>query len=198
MNPVERLEIVGLVYADVVPVAGTSVDDIDDKAFSAYFDRRYGQSSEFSTLTEHASHILPYRGMGSGIPRALEAWPQIDLVDDPAGNQFSAAVWRPEAEWAEEETDHKTPPVTDQVTDQVGPEVGRLLSVISGEMTRAELQEHLGMKHVPHFRNAYLRPALDAGLIELTIPDKPNSRLQKYRLTEAGKALLKTRKARKE
>ena len=44
------------------------------------------------TLTEHASHILPYRGMGSGIPRALNAWPQIDLVDDPAGNQFRAVV----------------------------------------------------------------------------------------------------------
>jgi len=37
------------------------------------------------TLTEHASHILPYRGMDSGIPRALGAWAKIDLVDDPAG-----------------------------------------------------------------------------------------------------------------
>ena len=54
-------------------------------------------------------------------------------------------------------------------------------------MTRAELQDILGRKHLPHFRNAYLRPALNAGLIEQTIPDKPNSRLQKYRLTVVGK-----------
>jgi ATP-dependent DNA helicase RecG len=33
--------------------------------------------------------------------------------------------------------------------------------------------------------------ALILELIELTIPDKPNSRLQKYRLTEKGKALQK-------
>ena len=32
---------------------------------------------------------------------------------------------------------------------------------------------------------------LQADLIERTLPDKPNSRLQQYRLTEQGKGLLK-------
>lgn len=45
-------------------------------------------------LAEHAAHILPYRGMGTGVPRALQAWPQIDLVDEPEINQFRAVVWR--------------------------------------------------------------------------------------------------------
>jgi ATP-dependent DNA helicase RecG len=31
-----------------------------------------------------------------------------------------------------------------------------------------------------------LKPALKAGFIEMTIPEKPNSRLQKYRLTKKG------------
>ena len=36
--------------------------------------------------------ILPYRGLGSGIKRALEAWPQIDFLDDRDGCLFTAAV----------------------------------------------------------------------------------------------------------
>jgi ATP-dependent DNA helicase RecG len=39
------------------------------------------------------------------------------------------------------------------------------------------------------FRKRYLHPALSAGVLEMTIPDKPSSRLQKYRLTENGHRL---------
>jgi hypothetical protein len=46
------------------------------------------------------------------------------------------------------------------------------------------------MKHRPTFKAIYLRPKLVEGFIEMTIPDKPNSRLQRYRLTPAGKARL--------
>lgn len=48
----------------------------------------------------------------------------------------------------------------------------------------------LGMRHWKTFQSNYLNPYLEIGLLERTIPDKPQSRLQKYRLTEAGRALL--------
>ena len=47
-----------------------------------------------------AKGLLPYRGLGSGIKRALESWPQIDFTDDREGNLFIATIHRKElAEW---------------------------------------------------------------------------------------------------
>ncbi|EGH27330.1 ATP-dependent DNA helicase RecG [Pseudomonas amygdali pv. mori str. 301020] len=46
-------------------------------------------------LASFAAKLLPYRGLGSGLLRALRAWPQIELVDDRAGNLFKAIVVRP-------------------------------------------------------------------------------------------------------
>lgn len=66
------------------------------------------------------------------------------------------------------------------------------MSVMQGEMTRADVQKRLGLQHLPHLRDAYLNPALAGRLIEMTLPDKPRSRLQKYRLTTAGQALLRS------
>ena len=78
---------------------------------------------------------------------------------------------------------------TPEVAPEVTPEV-RLLSVLAGEMTRQQLKEALGLKDDEHFRKAYLLPALDAGLIEMTIPDKPRSSKQKYRLTDKGRQVM--------
>jgi ATP-dependent DNA helicase RecG len=53
-------------------------------------------------------------------------------------------------------------------------------------LSAGELRSALNIKHRPTFRENYLHPALQMGYIECTIPDKPNSRLQKYRITEKG------------
>jgi ATP-dependent DNA helicase RecG len=56
---------------------------------------RYGLSNMRNPLlASHATHLLPYRGLGSGIPRALKAWPSIEWVDDRVGNQFKAIIPR--------------------------------------------------------------------------------------------------------
>jgi Fic family protein len=79
-------------------------------------------------------------------------------------------------------------------TPEVTPEVRKMLSAMAGEMTRKQIQEKLGLKDEKHFRERYQQPAVALGLIEMTIPDKPNSRLQKYRITPKGMALIKEKK----
>jgi ATP-dependent DNA helicase RecG len=75
-------------------------------------------------------------------------------------------------------------------TPQVTPQVERLLAACLSPQSRAELQRKLGLSDKKHFWAAYLNPSLKAGLIELTNPEKPRSRLQKYRLTGKGRRVL--------
>lgn len=48
----------------------------------------------------------------------------------------------------------------------------------------------LELKDRVNFRDTYLQPALELGLIEMTQPDSPRSPTQKYRLTTLGKQIL--------
>ncbi len=63
---------------------------------------------------------------------------------------------------------------------------------MDGEPSRQQLMDLLHLRDRKHFTAAYRLPALALGVIEMTIPDKPNSRLQKYRLTDAGRARAAT------
>ena len=98
------------------------------------------------------------------------------------GGQFVQVLQRPAA---------PAPEVTTEVTT----EVMVVVSALVGAMSRSELQEKLSLKNAEHFRKRYLMPALNNGYVEMTVPDKPNSRLQTYRLTAAGRALQKRSKA---
>ncbi|MFO0134263.1 MAG: RNA-binding domain-containing protein [Planctomyces sp.] len=46
-------------------------------------------------LASYATKVLPYRGLGNGIVRAIKEYPKIDLIDDRDGNRFVVIVRRP-------------------------------------------------------------------------------------------------------
>ena len=74
----------------------------------------------------------------------------------------------------------------------------RILELLNQtELPIAVISQRLGQKRVSGQLKIVLNKILKALLIEYTIPDKPNSRLQKYRLTEKGVKLLKTLKSAK-
>ncbi len=122
--------------------------------------------------------------LGSGMPRILRTYPKECFR---LSENFTRMVF-PFTE--SEITPQVTGEVTGEVTEEVTEEVGRMLQVIKGDMSRVQIMTALDLRHEEHFRLAYLIPALEAGLIERTIPEKPNSRLQKYRLTAKGQSLI--------
>lgn len=81
--------------------------------------------------------------------------------------------------------------VTTQVTIQVTTQVVAVLNAAKIEVSATELQRAANLKNRVHFLHSYLRPLLECGWLERAIPDKPTSRMQRYRTTEAGLAILK-------
>jgi ATP-dependent DNA helicase RecG len=146
-----------------------------------YRNRRIGEFLKELEFTE---------GRSTGIPKILRAMskngsPPAEFEFDEDHSYFQVRLpVHPQA--AEAVTGHVTPQVTDQVTDQVQ----RLLEALQGEMSRSEFQEGLALRQRVNFRVAYLQPALEAGLVEMTNPDNPRSSNQKYRLTAKGRGWL--------
>ena len=81
---------------------------------------------------------------------------------------------------------------TDQESDQVTDQVARLLAELrDGPRSAVDIMAALGLSHRPTFRNNYIRPALEAGLVEMTRPESPTARNQRYRLTARGRAAMR-------
>ena len=129
----------------------------------------YGAIERYGTGTLEIYHLSNEQGLKT---------PEFDLNEG-----FKVTIWRPATI-----TDHVTDHVTDYVTDPriIDTPIGRLVFALIGEMSRQQLMDRLELRHSPNFRDNYLDPAFNEGLIEMTIPDKPKSINQKYRLTAKG------------
>lgn len=118
--------------------------------------------------------------------------PEINLEEG-----FKVTIWRPIVAITGQATGQATTTgtlrniestgqVTGQVTGQASEPIHKVVLVINGELKRNEIQEALELKHRDYFMDNYLNPAMEQGYIEQTIPNKPTSPNQRYRLTEKG------------
>ena len=113
--------------------------------------------------------------------------------------QLIAAAKNPKARDATLVVTPVTTPVVPPVMPPVAPPVGRPSETLINEVQRkilqvlcndilstSELARKVGISQAKDVRRRYLRLLLDMGLVEYTIPNKPNSKLQQYRLTAKG------------
>ena len=86
----------------------------------------------------------------------------------------------------------------DQVADGVGTKSApsrhqvEIMRKCLEDQPLVDLMDVAGRSDRTKFRHQVLKPLMDDGIIEMTIPDKPRSSKQKYRLTEVGRRVLKS------
>jgi len=70
-------------------------------------------------------------------------------------------------------------------------QIAVLKVIVNKDLPRKEIFAAVGMSGDSRSFKRNIEPLLAIGLIEMTIPDKPNSKLQKYRITETGKEAIR-------
>ncbi len=125
--------------------------------------------------------------LGSGIPRILDAYGR-DAFN--ISRNFMRLVFP----YSEPIQPQHEPAGQDR--DPVGTKLalsGHQVEILRNcliERPIADLMKIEGRSDRTKFRDQVLKPLLNAGLLEMTVPDKPRSSKQKYRLTEKGRAVL--------
>jgi ATP-dependent DNA helicase RecG len=136
-----------------------------------------------------AKGLLPYRGLGSGILRALEGNAKIDFESSQDTLSFKAIVWRKKVK-----KDNSILGIKSE--DQVGTKSGlsrdqvAILTQLIDNKDIKSLLAIVGRSNRTKFRDQVLNPLIEQGLVEMTIPEKPRSSKQMYRLTENGRRRL--------
>ena len=144
--------------------------------------------------------------VGSGIKRIREmcrdygvAEPVIEVSENWVTTTFKRPIEQVEDQVMGEVAGEVTPQVPSQVKNKVKPQPEsrpeslemRVLSLLSnGPMAKSALSTGLEQKKVSGQLNMVIRLLIANNTIEYTIPEKPNSRLQKYMLTKKGKELM--------
>ena len=82
---------------------------------------------------------------------------------------------------------HTDEQVSEQVSEQV---IHMLQHCLTQSRTKQELLASIGLSNAYLNYKRHIVPLLEQGLIAMTLPEKPQSRLQRYRLTPQGQALL--------
>ena len=153
-------------------------------------------------LFNHGINLLPYTGAGSGITRALKFTPDIKFVNDETLNEFVVTMEREGVNDRDDDRDDRDKSLENSDLKKIDKQGNdrddrvkhagvsykaldgtqkNIIQFCSIPRSAREILEHIGYSYHPTHIAKFIKPLLKLGFIEMTEPDKPNSKNQKYR-----------------
>ena len=146
-------------------------------------------------LFTNANYLLPYTGAGTGIIRAMEEKPDVTFENYETAHEFVTIIKR-KVGASDQESDQESVQEGDQENIQEGDQENvqgksvkisltgsqrDIVNFCSVPRTAQEILDRLGLSQHSANRKRHIQPLLEMGVLEMTIPDNPNDRNQKYR-----------------
>lgn len=136
-------------------------------------------------MANFCAKTMPYRGLGSGIPRVLSEYSHVKFIDSKDGNQFTVCIYRVLAEKHNEteiigcdlarSEDKKARSIGEKVVSKEE----LLLAFCSEPRSLSDISEFLKLKEKYKMKKNLIGPLLGKSL-RMTEPNSPNSPTQKY------------------
>ena len=126
---------------------------------------------------------------GSGFKKIIEDYQfqpkytdKVHPIFQSENDAFYLTLWNMNYVVDVQTTEVTTEVATEVTTEDTGLEtiMNAIVEFCTEAKSRVEIMNHFGYSNEKHFRTMYIRPLLEKGLLKQTIPDKPNSRYQKY------------------
>ena len=154
-------------------------------------------------LFTNAIHLLPYTGAGSGMLRALSENMNVSFINNDRTNEFVITINRPVGNQVNEKSnqasnesnqvitanEHKSnqadkesnQPCVNLVTRKLTKKEEDIRNFCSVPRTAQEIMDRLKISNQSKNRQKYITSLIELGVLERTIPEKPNDPNQKYR-----------------
>ena len=139
-------------------------------------------------LFTNANYLLPYTGAGTGIIRAMEEKPEVTFENHESAHEFVVIFKRK----GNQVTNQGNNQESNQDNNQGGNQEKRsrrpltktqkdIVNFCSVPRTSQEIMDRLGISNQSANRKRHIQPLINLGVIEMTNPETPNDRNQKYR-----------------
>lgn len=140
-------------------------------------------------LFNNAIYLLPYTGVGSGIRRAIANGPDVQFINNESAHEFLIVIYRkgnPQIDKSEVQSNHESNYESNHESKKgnyrnLTKKQEDICNFCNIPRTSQEIMNRLGISNQSKNRKKYIGELLELGVIEMTVPDNPKDKNQKYR-----------------